>query len=1157
MKKAVSAIVILVLLCSILTPLSVHADDIKFQKGIVYLTYEIGKDYIIEINGTKFTSVDTSENFGKFVYKSNDANPDKNFIFLNGKQIGTVVTDGEIEIKKTDLVKGENEILFIPYMTDKNKIYEETYVYGTFNEDDYSLDSVSLTTTAGRTLSLTLAKYLPIENQAGVILKTESYDGKIVNLGDGWSASTGLGGSLPAYALKAGFRFENIDESDMAVFEVNTLLLPEGENTVRFFDTKTNAYSDRTEVIIVNNKAPDAVFSVNSGDTVIKETGFNVTIADGASKLKKAEIFFDEERIKTMYKADTYTFDVSEMTEGRHTVYVHSFDENGNEGHFFRFINVSNNILPVKTEGETREIYGMNLSGRINMFTNPMGVFNDVNLRNSYEQLADFSDLGNIVTQAIGDSVPYQAFLVDVTGKTGDALVNVCAETSNGSYYEVSAWSYADGKWIPLKNAPSKCDITVAIDLGAFSKDGKARLRVYPKDYGNGSDTMLWYTDTQYMTHYEDLNFLYESMMQYAVNEYKNGNIAYTLFTGDYIDQMRTPTEADKEYTFASKMQKMLDDSGIPNGIVVGNHDVKHDELDYSYFKKYFPSKRFSDNEWYGGSLNNNVCNYTLVTVGGYNFIVLCLGYGSNADETTVAWANELLKTYKNHNAIIATHEYIGVTGQWLSENSKNMWDKIVVPNNNVKMILCGHYEGVCNRYRQVEGTDRKVLEILHDYQFAELKQGPEHKENGMTCDGEGFLRLMSFTPSGQLAMKAYSPYYDMNNFYAPYQDNYVRDAFVSYEGRDIKTTKLYIGTDITKTNGIIGFDAYTAKHEVYSPFTVTYKEYLGKYKIPEVKITYDFTPDTISEPWYYGVSPTIERGSAVAKPDDSIVEFGSNLLPADASFLKQASGSKEYQVEVRDDGSVMMMFTGSDSTWLTMVHEMDNDIDKQPSLNEFPCVYFSVKADESVMWSINICTNKGSQFHFAQKLYEHFGYASYAVPSDIKSSWHGYIDLSSMINDGERITRIYLVPATKSKEVVFEYLFTGKPAGDVVTFTAEGISKQLTFKAASDITPPKAPFVSGKSFEYWQDSAGNQVTFPVKASDGLAFTAKYNTSDKTGSNNCMFYDMETNFAEEINEASNKDISESSSSETLFIIIGTALTAFVICVAVIHLRKRS
>ena len=66
----------------------------------------------------------------------------------------------------------------------------------------------------------------------------------------------------------------------------------------------------------------------------------------------------------------------------------------------------------------------------------------------------------------------------------------------------------------------------------------------------------------------------------------------------------------------------------------------------------------------------------------------------------------------------------------------------------------------------------RSVWEILADYQFYEDGSEPKHVLNGCSCDGEGFVRLVSFDGSS-MTQKTYSPYSGKSNPFGNEKDEF------------------------------------------------------------------------------------------------------------------------------------------------------------------------------------------------------------------------------------------------------------------------------------------------------------------------------------------------------------------------------------------------
>ena len=136
--------------------------------------------------------------------------------------------------------------------------------------------------------------------------------------------------------------------------------------------------------------------------------------------------------------------------------------------------------------------------------------------------------------------------------------------------------------------------------------------------------------------------------------------------------------------------------------------------------------------------------NYMLFSAGGMNFIALNLQYNPPAD--VLKWADNVLSKNSNRRAIISTHSYINADKNW-SVGGPNVWKNLVVPHQNVFLVLCGHELGQAEKIDNLD--NRTVYQLLSDYQC--LPEG-----------GDGWLRIMEFVPSeSTIHVRTYSPYLD------------------------------------------------------------------------------------------------------------------------------------------------------------------------------------------------------------------------------------------------------------------------------------------------------------------------------------------------------------------------------------------------------------
>lgn len=229
-------------------------------------------------------------------------------------------------------------------------------------------------------------------------------------------------------------------------------------------------------------------------------------------------------------------------------------------------------------------------------------------------------------------------------------------------------------------------------------------------------------------------------------------NIQYIFHNGDIIDDEPNVQEWEQ----ANAAYKLLDESGIAYGVLAGNHDVGHLSGSYDKFSKYFGESRYTDNAWYGESYKDNRGHYDLITVGGIDFIMIYMGWGIGDEE--IEWLNDVLAQYPERKAILNFHEYLLASGG-LGEEPQRIHDEVVATNENVCMVLSGHYHNArttTDTFTNADGTTRTVYNMLFDYQ-------------GLLEGGAGYIRLMHFDLEGEkVIIRTYTPSYggsDINNY--------------------------------------------------------------------------------------------------------------------------------------------------------------------------------------------------------------------------------------------------------------------------------------------------------------------------------------------------------------------------------------------------------
>ena len=84
--------------------------------------------------------------------------------------------------------------------------------------------------------------------------------------------------------------------------------------------------------------------------------------------------------------------------------------------------------------------------------------------------------------------------------------------------------------------------------------------------------------------------------------------------------------------------------------------------------------------------------------------------------------------------------------------DGEQIWEKLILPNRNVRMVFCGHDNGVA-RLTSYRPDGSSVEQVLADYQW--LYQG-----RADYAGGSGFLRIVEFDyGDNEIRVRTYSPY--------------------------------------------------------------------------------------------------------------------------------------------------------------------------------------------------------------------------------------------------------------------------------------------------------------------------------------------------------------------------------------------------------------
>ena len=408
---------------------------------------------------------------------------------------------------------------------------------------------------------------------------------------------------------------------------------------------------------------------------------------------------------------------------------------------------------------------------------------------------------GNVTYSTVSQttSVPYQAFEIDASGKTDTVYVTYKGSTIKNESLQFEVYSPEADAWEFLARGNRSGDeneFTFAISPETFADaSGKIKLRVSEYLYGNGADTFAWTTDTQYYVSTQRYRHFMTEQFNWFVSEYNGGNIAYVCNTGDVVN---TKTSIS-EYELGRSIHNILDEANVPNGVTPGNHDVGNandQTLYYDNWNTYFGSQYYDYQPWWGGGYLSNTSHYDLLTIGGRDFIFLYLGLNHETTDEGAAWANKVLKMYPHRTAVILTHQFLSTSGKLLTGSygfADKIIEKIIEPNTNVRLVLCGHEPASHNLYQTMK-NGVTVVELLHDYQFdyKQFEDGTWATTWGTSDGGAGYFRYMD-VGENTITSRCYSASYpDVNHYYpeeAGIAENYTMNIEYVQSDRRINTS--------------------------------------------------------------------------------------------------------------------------------------------------------------------------------------------------------------------------------------------------------------------------------------------------------------------------------------------------------------------------------
>jgi hypothetical protein len=279
--------------------------------------------------------------------------------------------------------------------------------------------------------------------------------------------------------------------------------------------------------------------------------------------------------------------------------------------------------------------------------------------------------------------------------------------------------------------------------------------------------TIVVLPDTQYYA--SSYPSVFTGQTDFIVSKKSELSIAAVLHVGDLVD-----SDVPEQWAVANSAMRELD-TIVPYVVVPGNHDYSSAGRK-SMINNYFAPASMP---WVTGTMTPGQIenNYALMDIGPQKWLVLGLEFGPR--DAVLVWANQVLKDprYVNYPVIIVTHAYLysdgsrydikvggtdsakgsyqlynphsyGYTAAEGINDGEELWQKLILPNSNVRLVFCGHMTGWA-RLTSVRPDGTTVHQILSDYQWLE---GQDF--------GFGYLRVVQLDyDAKKIHVRTFSPF--------------------------------------------------------------------------------------------------------------------------------------------------------------------------------------------------------------------------------------------------------------------------------------------------------------------------------------------------------------------------------------------------------------
>ena len=329
---------------------------------------------------------------------------------------------------------------------------------------------------------------------------------------------------------------------------------------------------------------------------------------------------------------------------------------------------------------------------------------------------------------------------------------------------------------------------------------GEPQIPVYPALEDANSFSMIMVPDPQSYVKFAANQPLFDLQTAWIAQNIQRLNIKAALFTGDMVEQNNKliseplPNEYNGDQTSRQQWEAISRglsrlDNRLPYIACQGNHDLGYIAAEYRYsmMPDYIYPERNMTFEKTLVSTGPNYEGIHTMENAAFEFEdeawgkLLIIAFEFAPRDEALDWARLLIesKRFENHKVIILIHSFLATNGERIVNEgykltprnwAQAVWDKLVYPSKNIKMVLCGH----TGTPPVIKGTEKVDYQTTSAYRVDPAADGHKvvqmmfNSQNGDgSWNGNGgdcWVRILEFKPDGKtIGVRTFSPLFALS----------------------------------------------------------------------------------------------------------------------------------------------------------------------------------------------------------------------------------------------------------------------------------------------------------------------------------------------------------------------------------------------------------